>query len=57
MRHLLGPEIIPIKNKNLKDIAQLVNAECFCPYPCPGCCLHDNGNECIGDEFQEMLES
>ena len=50
------PEIMPIKNKQSKNIAELTDAEWFCRYPRPQYCLHDNGKEFIGDEFKEMLE-
>ena len=51
------PEVIPIENKKSKEIALLVDAEWFCRYPRPLNCIHDNGTEFTGEEFQEMLES
>lgn len=51
------PEIIPIKNKEGKHIAELTYSKWFCRYPRPKYCIHDNGKEFIGNEFQELLES
>ena len=51
------PEIMPIKNKESKNIAELTNSEWFCRYPRPEYCIHDNGKEFIGNKFEEMLES
>ena len=51
------PEIVPIKNKESKNIAELVDSEWFCRYPRPEYCLHDNGKEFIGNEFEELLQS
>ena len=50
-------EIIPISNKNCKEIAYLVDSEWFCRYPRPLICRHDNGGEFEGREFQELLQS
>ena len=50
-------EIIPIQNKESKNIAYIVDAEWFCIYPRPKYCLYDNGTEFTGDEFQELLTS
>ena len=51
------PEIIPIVNKQSKNIAELVDSEWFCRYPRPEFCIHDNGKEFIGNEFEELLQS
>mmetsp|Transcript_44137 Transcript_44137/g.53022 ORF Transcript_44137/g.53022 Transcript_44137/m.53022 type:complete len:308 (-) Transcript_44137:309-1232(-) len=51
------PEIAPIKNKKASEIARLVDSNWFCRYPRPLYCLHDNGGEFIGKEYEEMLES
>ena len=51
------PEVIPIENKKSKNIAFLVDSEWFCRYPRPLICIHDNGTEFTGEEFQEMLDS
>ena len=51
------PEIMPIKNKESKNIAELTDSEWFCRYPRPQYCLHDNGKEFIGVEFEVLLES
>ena len=51
------PEIAPIKNKKASEIARLVDSNWFCRYPRPLYCIHDNGGEFIGKEFEEMLES
>ena len=50
-------EIYPIADKELQAIALATDTEWFCRYPRPKKCIHDNGMEFIGEEFQEMLES
>lgn len=51
------PKIVPIKNKQSKNIVELTDSEWFCRYLRPLYCLHDNGKEFIGKEFDELLES
>ena len=51
------PEIMPITNKESRNIAEIVDAEWFCRYPCAEYCIHDNGKEFVGEEFEELLES
>ena len=50
-------EIMPIDNKKSEDIALLVDSEWFNRYPRPIRCIHDNGTEFTGEEFQELLRS
>lgn len=48
---------MPITNKKSKEIALLVDSEWFNRYPRPVNCIHDNGTEFTGEEFQELLLS
>ena len=51
------PEITAITNKNAEEIATLVDDVWFARYPRPLYCIHDNGGEFIGSDFQELLDS
>ena len=51
------PEIMPITNKESRNIAEIVVTEWFCRYPRAEYCIHDNGKEFVGEEFEELLES
>ena len=50
-------EIEPYERKNSEEIAHLFDQEWLCRYPRPEVCIHDNGGEFMGMEFQEMLAS
>ena len=50
-------EIIEIPNKSALTTAKKLDQTWFCRYPRPERCIFDNGNEFLGKEFQEMLES
>ena len=50
-------DIYPISDKESQAIALATDTEWFCRYPRPKKCIHDNGMELVGEEFQEMLES
>lgn len=50
-------EIMPITNKKSEEIALLEDSEWFNRYPRPVNCIHDNGTEFTGEEFQELLVS
>ena len=48
---------MPIQNKYTEEIAQIVDDQWFNRYPRPIYCIHDNGGEFIGSEFEDMLKS
>ncbi|MGH7973972.1 MAG: hypothetical protein ACREBR_00500 [bacterium] len=50
-------EIIEIPDKNARTVAIMLDRHWFCRYPRPLFCTYDNGNEFLGFEFQEMLDS
>mmetsp|Transcript_2310 Transcript_2310/g.3250 ORF Transcript_2310/g.3250 Transcript_2310/m.3250 type:complete len:314 (-) Transcript_2310:250-1191(-) len=50
-------EIKVIVNKSSKNIAELVDTQWFCQYPCPLYIIHNNGGEFISNEFVELLDS
>ena len=50
-------EIAEIKNKTELTLAKILDNIWFCRYPCPVECIYNNGNEILGREFQEMLDS
>ena len=50
-------EIVPYHDKEAASIARLFDQEWLCRYPRPARVIHDNGNEFLGAEFQEMLHS
>jgi hypothetical protein len=51
------PEFIAIHNKSSYHITLLFDSNWLCRYPQPAKVVFDNGTECVGQEFQEMLES
>jgi hypothetical protein len=51
------PEFIAIRNKTIYHIAILFDSEWLCCYPQPARVVYDNGNEFVGQEFQELLAS
>jgi hypothetical protein len=51
------PEFITIRNKSSYHITLLFDSEWLCHYPRPARVVYGNGNEFVGQEFQEMLES
>jgi hypothetical protein len=51
------PEFIAIRKKSSHHIALLFDSNWLCRYPRPARVFFDNGTECVGQEFQEMLES
>ncbi|MGH7954715.1 MAG: hypothetical protein ACREOZ_02015, partial [Gloeomargaritales cyanobacterium] len=50
-------EITQIPDKEARTTAIMLDRHWFCRYPRPLFCIYDNGNEFLGFEFQEMLES
>ena len=50
-------EIVAVKDKESATIAQALDQVWFSQYPRPLQCIHDNGSEFVGFEFQEMLQS
>ena len=50
-------EIVPYDDKQAVSIAKLFDQEWLCRYPRPERVIHDNGNEFIGAEFQEMIHN
>jgi len=51
------PEFIAIRNKSSYHISILFDSEWLCRYPRPARVVYDNGNEFVGQEFQELLDS
>lgn len=51
------PEFIAIQKKSSYHIALLFDSEWLCHNPRPARVVYDNGNDFVGQEFQEMLES
>jgi transposase InsO family protein len=51
------PEFIAIRNKTSYHISILFDGEWLCCYPRPVKVIFDNGNEFLGQEFQELLQS
>ena len=51
------PELVPTKTKESIEISEVFDSQWFCRYPRPVRVIHDNGNEFIGMEFQQMLSS
>ncbi len=49
-------KLICIDNKTAKHIRDKFTQSWLCQYPCPVQCLHDNGGEFIGQNFQWLLE-
>lgn len=50
-------EIAPIKDKTAATIAIVFDRWWLCRYPRPLYCVHDQGKEFTGAEFQELLKS
>jgi len=50
-------EVVEIKNKIAKHIGIMLDRIWFSRYPRPVQCIYDNGNEFLGKDFQEILES
>jgi transposase InsO family protein len=50
-------EVAKIRNKTSKGTAKKKDQTLFCRYPRPKRCISDNGNEFLGKEFQELLQS
>ena len=50
------PEIMPITNKEARNITKIVDLEWLCRYPRAEYCIHDNGKEFVGEEFEKLLE-
>ena len=50
-------EIIHVPNKESETIAQYFDQQWLSRYPRPLECIHDNGSEFVGFEFQELLDS
>ena len=48
-------EIVRINNKTSENIAQQLSNVWLSRYPWPSRCIHDNGGEFIGHEFQNLL--
>ena len=49
------PEVIPVEDTKSKTVAQAFEDNWLSRYPRPRFCVHDNGNEFLGPEFQQML--
>ena len=50
-------ELVAIPNKETLTVARALDRAWFSRYPRPVECVHDNGSEFVGIEFQEMLQS
>jgi transposase InsO family protein len=50
-------EVAEIKDKISEGTAKIFDQTWFCHYPNPKRCISDNGNEFLGKEFQELLQS
>ncbi len=50
-------EVAEIKDKTSEGTAKILDQTWFCRYPRPKRCISDNGNEFLGKEFQELLQS
>jgi len=50
-------ELHNIPNKRSYTASQKVDAQWLCRYSCPLQCIYDNGNEFLGKEFKELLDS
>ena len=51
------PEVAAVKTKSSFEVSQVFDQEWLCRYPRPYRCIHDNGGEFLGVEFQELLSS
>lgn len=45
-----------VRNKTARHVAQQFQNSWLCRHPRPSRCVHDNGGEFIGCQFQELLE-
>jgi hypothetical protein len=50
-------EIAEIRDKSSEGTAKILDQTWLCTYPRPKRCIHENGNEFLGKEFQELLKS
>lgn len=50
-------EVVETKTKTADHIGTLLDRTWFSRYPRPMRCIYDNGNEFLGEKFQEMLDS
>jgi RNase H-like domain found in reverse transcriptase/Reverse transcriptase (RNA-dependent DNA polymerase)/Integrase zinc binding domain/Retroviral aspartyl protease len=50
-------ELVALPNKESATVALALDHEWLCRYPRPAECIHDNGSEFTGSEFQELLQS
>lgn len=50
-------ELAMIPTANSRSCTKQFDLCWLCRYPCPNTVEHDNGNEFIGEEFQELLTS
>ena len=50
-------EIAALPDKEASTVAQALDQVWFSRYPRPVNCIHDNGSEFVGFEFQELLQS
>ena len=51
------PELVLTTSKSAVAAANALDTQWLCRYPCPAFCIHDNGTEFTGKEFQELLQS
>ena len=51
------PEFVLTTSKSASAAANALDIQWLCRYPRPAFCVHDNGNEFTGIEFQELLQS
>lgn len=49
--------IVALPNKESRTVAEAFDQAWLCCYPRPLECIHDNGREFVGIEFQELLQS
>ena len=50
-------ELHAVDNKKSFSAARKVDSQWLCRYPRPRDVMHDHGNEFLGSEFKELLES
>ena len=50
-------EVVQVQNKTAEHIGIMLDRTWFSRYPRPVRCIYDNGNEFLGKDFQEMLDS
>ena len=48
-------KIARIKNKTLRHVSRVFARSWLARYPMPIKCIHDNGGEFLGAEFQDLL--